>query len=371
MPTRTFLSALPSNPNHTVASHVPLSTSEYMLHDWIFRINEHGFIYEASHNVSATCASSAANFIGMHIVDVFGLDMYRLQQLQVLESLNFLTIVPIESTETAINLKVIRLVSNDFCLICSDDVANIGANDQLLLKVNALEQELEEQKSMNEFKDKILSTVAHDLRSPLNTLSSILDIWEDDKEIFNNEELLSQLKQQLNNSTELLETLYRWARNSFYKMQPVREDVDLGVLIASVLQPLEVAIAQKQIVVNLGKQEPTLISVNKEQMAIVMRNLLTNAIKFTPNQGSINIDCYHRDAYAIIDIADTGIGMDEEQLSNVFSHRMKSTYGTDGEKGSGLGLMLCKEYTAQNNGSLSVTSTKGEGSVFQIRLLRK
>lgn len=371
MPTRTFLNALPSNPNQTVAKYAPLSTSEYMLHEWIFRINEHGFIYEASRNVSSTCASSADNFMGMHIVDVFGLDIARLQQLQILGTLNFLAIVPIESTETALNLKVVRISVGDFCLICSDDVANISANDQLLFKVNALEAELDEQKSMNEFKDKILSTVAHDLRSPLNTLSSILDMGEDDKEVFNNEELLAQIKQQLNNSTELLETLYRWARSSFYKMQSVHDDVDLGDLVLSVLQPLNVAIGQKQIMVTLGKQQPCIVVANREQIAIVLRNLLTNAIKFTPNLGNIHIDIYQADAYAIVDIVDTGIGMDEEQLSNVFSHRMKSTYGTDGEKGSGLGLMLCKEYIAQNNGSLSVTSKKGEGSAFQIKMLRR
>jgi two-component system sensor histidine kinase/response regulator len=110
---------------------------------------------------------------------------------------------------------------------------------------------------------------------------------------------------------------------------------------------------------------------NHSQIRIVLRNLLTNAIKFTPEKGEIILTSGYEDNYVAIAVIDSGIGMDAAQLRNLFTSKHQTTYGTNGERGTGIGLLLSKEFVERSGGQIFVSSEPSKGSTFTIRLRSK
>lgn len=239
------------------------------------------------------------------------------------------------------------------------------ANKQLRLQKLALEQASFQ-------KDKIFSILSHDLRLPISSLSSVLQLVE--KQSIS-EEAFAKIKhalgKQITSLNTTLDNLLLWSRNQMeggvIDTRPAT--VSLHDIIENNRHLLMGAANQKKIVIN---NEVPLIAkayVDVHHFDIVMRNLLLNALKFTDEGGEISIRYTEMINTITVQVADTGVGMTTEQISKLFKINTHfTTAGTKNEKGAGLGLLLCKEFVAANHGSLAIESEPGNGSVFSVTL---
>lgn len=221
---------------------------------------------------------------------------------------------------------------------------------------------------IDEQKNKLFSIIGHDVRGPLTLIRGYLDLMEH-KEALNeseSEQLRLQLQESVDGTIEMLENLLEWSRLQ-YLQETQWEQVDVSAAIDHVLVLLEKQAAKKQIQINRsrpsGKQ---MISGNKRIIELVLRNVIQNAIKFTPVHGAIHITETLLPGKYTVEIKDNGMGMSEAQLKSLFTFKAKTTYGTNREKGTGMGLMLCKELLSGINGTIQAESREGEGSSFVI-----
>lgn len=228
-----------------------------------------------------------------------------------------------------------------------------------------------ELKELNELKDKILSVLSHDLRSPVASLTSIMTLL--DENMISQQEFL-ELKNGMNNQLSalslLLDNLLQWSRSQLDgSTKQEKEIVSIPGIVHQNINLLQEWARQKNIQLLLNQPTSDVHALaDKSQIDIVIRNLVSNAIKFTDRNGNITVTIEDKGSYTLTCVADTGIGMDENHLQQLFSLSHRSNYGTDGEKGTGLGLLLCKDFIAQNNGTLTVKSTPGVGSTFCVTL---
>jgi|GEM_PF-2098256 len=226
----------------------------------------------------------------------------------------------------------------------------------------------EQVNELNNFKTRLLAIIAHDLRAPLASLSGMMPMIED----FKPEELTEikeQITRQLNAVNEMLDNLLRWASTSLTTGETASSSVIDIKDIARKNKELLLAAADIKNIEIADKVIPgTLAAGDEEQINVVIRNLIANAIKFTQPGGRVTIYGKRAGGHTTISVTDTGIGMTEKQINKLFTTEHGRTYGTDGERGVGLGLLLCKEYVDANAGTITVSSTVGKGSTFTIVL---
>ena len=229
---------------------------------------------------------------------------------------------------------------------------------------------------LNQTKDKLFSIIAHDLRGPIGSTSAFLEELTANENEFTKEELhdnLILLKDSSNATFKLLENLLTWAlaqrgeivfhpvQNDFLKI--VQSNIDLFASNAE----------NKKIQIINEIDHPLIFDFDLEMINTVVRNLLNNAIKYTSENGRIIISATESDENINIFIKDTGIGMDSETAKLLFNTdaHLKRTEGTRGEKGTGLGLILCKEFVQKHLGTIRVESEAGIGSTFHIKIPKK
>ncbi|SFE40350.1 Tetratricopeptide repeat-containing protein [Thermoflexibacter ruber] len=237
-------------------------------------------------------------------------------------------------------------------------------NDRLNAKNEAL-------KNLNATKDKLFSIISHDLRSPFNTLKSTLELMKENafspKEI----ELVSkQMQKNIESISYTLDNLLQWSLSQMKGGNTNIEKVELGEIITETINFYQEVAKQKALQIVNQIDSPMFVLADKNQLRLILRNLLNNAIKFSFIKGSISFSYIINGKEVEIAVSDTGIGMTEEQLKNLFSPANRSTPGTSGEKGTGLGLLLCKEFVENNGGKINVQSTlyKGTTIVFSLKL---
>lgn len=220
-------------------------------------------------------------------------------------------------------------------------------------------------------RDKLFSIISHDLRAPLGFFIPALDMLAGDRNLEEEtrNRLFKELRSGMENAMNLLENLLSWskARTAGIELDPVvfdcrdsaREGMDM---IAPAAKGKSLALAMES-------NGDTFVYADKNSISLVVRNLLSNAVKFTPAGGSIRVALNQREEEVEIEVIDTGVGMDQETIDSLFrSDTLVTTRGTDDEKGSGLGLLLCREFIELNNGSMLVRSAPGEGTVFSFVL---
>lgn len=236
-----------------------------------------------------------------------------------------------------------------------------------LNKLNsAITDQNERLEESNRMKDKLLSIVSHDLRTPLSNTKGILDLVEGDylssAEL---SQLLKDLDAQYVKSLTLLDNLLFWIKGQMSGSAPESKVIDLKPLIDSLCHELEISAAKKEILLINDITAGLSISGDREMIKVVFRNLVTNALKFT-EKGYVRI-------YATVDdgitvhVEDSGIGMSEEVLQKVLSRSYFTTKGTHKESGTGFGLLICKDLIDKHGASLSVRSEVGRGAVFSVR----
>ena len=223
---------------------------------------------------------------------------------------------------------------------------------------------------MNAAKDKFFSIIAHDLRNPFNAiigLTDILPISLDDLDTLKLQKTLENIKGSSQQAHELLENLLLWARTQTGTIlyRPVL--VDLKEQLEESIELIAVQAARKNISIITDFHSDGLISGDVNMMSTVLRNLLTNALKFTPRNGEVRVGISRNNGYCILSIKDNGIGIPADRLKNLYSiDTAHKTKGTDQEPGTGLGLILCKEFIEKHGGRIEVESEVGKGSEFRV-----
>ncbi len=224
---------------------------------------------------------------------------------------------------------------------------------------------------LNTTKDRFFSIIAHDLKNPFNSILGFSEILANEKNL-NKAEIEDYAKMILHSSQlvyNLLENLLLWARSQTDHIAMNPKELNLKGLIDENMAVLRDLIQKKEIVIKNNIPEEFKVIADNNMIGTVIRNLLTNSLKFTYNQGEIEINSRIDDEKTEISIKDSGIGMGDEELKKLFKTEVNnSTTGTDGELGTGLGLLICKEYIEKHHGEIWAESKKGKGSIFRFTL---
>ena len=211
---------------------------------------------------------------------------------------------------------------------------------------------------MNKTKTKLFSIIGHDLRGPIGALQGLLKMFS--AEDINQKEFLKlvpKLKADVDHIFFTLNNLLSWGQAQMNGVVTRPKSTALEILVDDNINLLTEVAAKKSIKVLNQLPENVIVWTDIDQIDIVIRNLISNALKFTPENGLITIEAEERGEKWEIMVRDTGIGMDEETQKKIFdTHTNTSTYGTNNEKGTGLGLSLCKEMIEKNKGSIWVES---------------
>ncbi len=256
--------------------------------------------------------------------------------------------------------------------ITEQSVALESQNEELN-KVNELSQASEDHlKKLNTVKDKLLTILSHDLRSPFNTIKGFLQVLLNHIEGFTKGEILhfaEDMDKAVQRVIDLLENLLQWSliQTDDFEFQP--EDIDIRTIIEDNIALYEKNALEKHITIMVHAFSPTVVKADKNMLNFVLRNLISNAIKFTNAEASIDIFVNTRLDFTTVTIADKGIGIQPESLEKIFSPEVHlSTKGTANEKGTGFGLILSKEFVEKNNGQLEIDSQVGEGTRVKFSL---
>jgi signal transduction histidine kinase len=215
-------------------------------------------------------------------------------------------------------------------------------------------------------RDKLLSIITHDLKSPINNILGLINelegdgISEQERKI-----LLETLKKQTSLSLDTLENILKWGQAQIKGIKTNPQILVLKDVIEHNKDLVELNLLSKNIQLNMEFDNNLKLKADKDQVDFVIRNLISNAIKYSKSGSTITIKAYPTGNGEInIEVIDEGIGMSKETLDSLFGVKQKINLGTMSEKGSGLGLLLCKEFVEANNGSISAKSILGNGSTF-------
>lgn len=230
----------------------------------------------------------------------------------------------------------------------------------------------EELAKSNLSKDKFFSIIAHDLKSPFSSLLGIADFLATHIDELAMEEikvLSESLNKSANGVFRLLENLLQWARLQTGRLQYLPEDLSLNDLIRSSIELYQEQIHNKEITIDNRIVRSVRVHADKNMAAAVIRNLISNAVKFTKPGGKISIFSSVQNNMALISVSDEGVGISGELKSKLFRiDESVTSEGTANEKGTGLGLILCKEFVEKNGGTIRLESIQGQGSEFTFSL---
>ncbi|WP_298287328.1 tetratricopeptide repeat-containing sensor histidine kinase [uncultured Lutibacter sp.] len=243
-------------------------------------------------------------------------------------------------------------------------------------QISKLNNEMQEQrdvlKQMNITKDKFFSIIAHDLKNPFNSIKGFTELLIENINEYTEEKQLKFLKVVKGSTVKassLLNNLLIWANSQSGNLKFNPQKIDLKVELANVISFLEIQAFNKDIKIANKIQDNIFLYADDNMLSTILRNLISNAIKFTQSEGRIEIISNTKNGFTKISIKDSGIGISEENLKNLFNiETKKSTLGTSNEQGSGLGLILCKEFVERHGGEIFVESELTLGSTFSFTL---
>lgn len=236
-------------------------------------------------------------------------------------------------------------------------------------KVEQLEEQAIQLNEVDKFKNRLFSIVSHDLKNPMYALRNLFtEIQEDRIPAREIKKLIPHVIKDLNFTTGLMDNLLHWAKTQMNTGSITPQDLDITGLINEIIQQHRLQAGLKNITIEYNSEKSVFIYADRDMVSLVIRNLLSNAIKFTPVDGNISIGTNESATGVEVYVADSGEGMDEVKLEKIRKSNYYSTKGTSNEPGTGLGLMLCKEFISQNNGKMHIESTPGKGSVFSFTL---
>lgn len=246
------------------------------------------------------------------------------------------------------------------------------SNKVLAIANRKVQKQNDKLQEVNATKDKFFSIIGHDLKGPLNSLTSFSGLLINHTESLSKEEikmLATDLDKSLKNLFALLENLLEWSRSQTGNIDFTPEKFNIRTLLENNVQLLEGQAQNKGIKIVNDAPETVMAYGDQNSITTVIRNLISNAIKFTPENGMIKVAAKATGSEVKVAIADNGVGMSEEVMGKIFRIDAKhSTTGTANEKGTGLGLLLCKEFIEKNGGEIWVKSKEEKGSVFYFTI---
>ena len=262
-----------------------------------------------------------------------------------------------------------RILFNVLCGLISFTVALQYFKFEQLTSQRAIQQKNEELEALNKTKEKLFSIIAHDLRSPIAQIKSTLDLVNRDfisKEEFH--ELSHHFTKQIDQLQDNMNNLLTWSQSQLNGIVTKPQAVNASIIIKEVIELLKQQWQGKDLTIQFEGFDD-LAWMDPDHLKVVVRNLLSNAIKFSKKKHSIVINHSRNNKELTIAVRDTGMGMSQEQLDALFTaEEIISTHGTDKERGTGLGLKLCKEFLDKNKGEIWAISEKGIGSTFFINI---
>lgn len=222
-------------------------------------------------------------------------------------------------------------------------------------------------------RDKLYSVIAHDLRSPMGSIKMVLNMLilnlPSEKIGAEMYELLTMANQTTEDVFSLLDNLLKWTKSQIGKLNVVYQDVDLVEVTDGVIEIFSMVVSLKKIRIREMKPEKMMVNADIDMLKTVVRNLLSNAIKFSKENSEVLVKMEEVDGMAVVSVQDYGCGISEEgQKKLLHTDTHFSTFGTNNEEGSGLGLLLCKDFVVKNGGKLWFTSKEGEGSIFSFSI---
>lgn len=245
-------------------------------------------------------------------------------------------------------------------------------NKLLLKQKEEIERVAAELGKANQTKDKFFSIIAHDLRSPFTTIMGFSDILLESHEEFDKESLetfLGKIKNGSEGALILLENLFSWARSNSGDITFSPKILDLEPIVTRICKLYESAASSKHISLKCEILPGSEIFADEEMLRTIIRNLMSNALKFTHMGGELKVSMSSNETHVLIHVIDNGMGMNQEQVDNLFELNKKIvTRGTSGEKGTGLGLTLCYEFVSKHGGKIDVESELGKGTEISVLL---
>jgi len=237
-----------------------------------------------------------------------------------------------------------------------------------------IEEDAAKLKQMNEEKDRLFSIIAHDLRGPIRSFVSLAELFLNDAATMEPQlirELASGMHQSALSLHELLENLLTWSLMQQEKAVIRKEIINMKLAFDRAISLNQERIAAKNIVIVNKLDAECSVKADENMVATIVRNLISNAVKFTPKGGSIMVSFRPAGNFVQFSVQDTGIGMSSDMISRLFDYDKKVCRpGTEGEPSSGLGLMIIREFVHRNRGEITVESIVNQGSKFSFTLLK-
>lgn len=247
-----------------------------------------------------------------------------------------------------------------------------NVNEELTSNIQVIAEQRDQLEKLNTTKDKFFSIVAHDLKSPLNSLKSFSNLLIDHFDHLNKDEILTmskQLRDSVDNTIKMADNLITWAMVQMEDYQFNEETIKVKDITSNICDVYQDVALKKGINLNCSVEDSLTITGDKNQIEFVIRNLVSNAIKFTHKNGFVSLTTKSLpDGLVQISVSDSGVGISDEYKRELFSiSKKQSTNGTAGEKGTGLGLMLSYEFMKLNGGQIDIESSLGKGTTFHTK----
>lgn len=237
---------------------------------------------------------------------------------------------------------------------------------------NQIKAQNKKLKTLNATKDKFFSIIAHDLKSPYNAVLGFSDILLTQSENLDRQEIKSiadMIKRSADVAVNLLTNLMVWSQSQTNRIKFNPEVLDLTDIVSHVILLYNETALQKGISLSFDLPENSTVTGDREMLDTILRNLVSNAIKFTRPGGKIIVSAVKDEYETIVSVADNGIGISKENKKKLFRiDEGYTTAGTEKEKGTGLGLILCLEFVEKHGGRIWVESTPGKGTIFSFSI---
>lgn len=247
----------------------------------------------------------------------------------------------------------------------------IAFNERLQAKKKLVEMQSAQLSELNTLKNKLFSVIAHDLRTPMYALKNLFrNIEQYDLPAEEVKMMIPEINQEMQFTTNLMENLLQWAKSQLQAAASCPEQLNMAVLTRELVALVRLQANSKSIELSNELKEDALVWADKDMTQMVLRNLVTNALKFTPEKGLVQIGARELDTHIEVYVKDNGKGMTAETIEKLQENAFFTTQGTNNEAGTGIGLMLCREYLHRNGGWLSISSEPGRGSEFRFTLPR-
>lgn len=242
-------------------------------------------------------------------------------------------------------------------------------SDKIKRHTIRLQQQAGELKELNSVKNKMFSVISHDLKAPIYGLRNLFrNVQNKQMTVTELKKLVPEIQNDLNYVVGLMDNLLQWAKTQMQTNSVYPQKVDLKKMTSEVLQQLQIQAKSKRVKIIDDTPPSTYCQVDRDMLSVVLRNLVSNAIKFTPGKGQIMIGVFEHPSFIEVYVKDSGVGIDNEVLLKINNRDFYTSKGTASESGTGLGLMLCKEFLERNGSQLHIESEPGIGSTFSFSL---